>query len=119
VRIWPADRAGPATAGRKSLIDFQERWSPRGALQRSWEAVLRVGRAALGGGEDLLIRLDRGIGGNRSRAALSPFNRQSYSAAFGNDSGTTLVPLLPSMMAAILSDVRFATARSGSSFRWA
>jgi hypothetical protein len=44
---------------------------------------------------------------------------QSYSTAFGDGSGTILVPLLLSMMAAILSEARFATPRSGSSFKWA
>jgi hypothetical protein len=48
---------------------------------------------------------------------VSALIRRSNSAAFGEGSVTTLVSLLPPMIAAIFADVRSATARIGSSFK--
>jgi hypothetical protein len=101
---------------------LERAWTGRGTRSLAW-SLLYLGRLffELAGlpSEGLLIRLDPDRRKFEAGPAPSAFTRQSYSAAFGDGSGTTLAPLLPSMMAAILSAVRLATARSGSSFKWA
>jgi hypothetical protein len=91
---------------RKDIYRAVSRWSPDGGHLRPRQAVFRTGWSAAGGSEDLLIRLDPRPAENRSRQP-APIGLLLETTA------ERLWSLPPCMMAAILSDVRLATARNG------
>jgi hypothetical protein len=95
---------------RKDIYDMASRWSPRGALCDFGRPFLQAGPPAPSEDQDLLTS---------GPIAFQAYHPLVSLTRVEIGSAATLAALLPSIMAAILSEVRSATARSGSSFKWA